>query len=138
MLAFGARGGFILPFQGQNEIPIDERFFNGGARSVRSFTEMELGPKDSHHFPIGGEDFTTYNLEYTFPLYGDLEGAVFADAGSIGQKLSDGFGDLRYAIGAGLRYRLPIGPLRIDYGYNPDRKTDESIGAFHISFGVAF
>lgn len=137
-LAFGARGGFIQPFQGQNEIPIDERFFNGGARSVRSFNELELGPKESHHYPVGGEDFATYNLEYTFPLYGDLEGAVFGDAGSVGDKLSDGFGELRYAVGGGLRYRLPIGPLRIDYGYNPNRKHDESIGAFHITFGVAF
>jgi len=138
MLAFGARGGFILPFQGQNEIPIDERFFNGGARSVRSFTEMELGPKESHHFPIGGDTFSTYNVEYTFPLYGDLQGAVFGDAGSVGQSLSRGAGELRYAIGGGVRYRLPIGPLRIDYGYNPDRKAEESIGAFQVTFGVAF
>ena len=138
MLAFGARGGFILPMQGQSEIPIDERFFNGGARSVRSFTEMKLGPKESHHFPIGGDTFATYNVEYTFPIYGDLQGALFGDAGSVGQSLSKGEGELRYAIGGGIRYRLPIGPLRIDYGYNPSRKPDESIGAFQVTFGVAF
>ncbi|HEY2572603.1 MAG TPA: BamA/TamA family outer membrane protein [Verrucomicrobiaceae bacterium] len=46
--------------------------------------------------------------------------------------------DLRYGIGLGLRYKLPIGPLRIDYGFNPDRKDGEAVGALHITFGFAF
>ena len=45
---------------------------------------------------------------------------------------------MRYGVGVGLRYRLPIGPLRLDYAMNPTRKADESIGAFHFSFGFAF
>ena len=138
LLAFGARGGLILPFGSQSEIPIDERFFNGGARSVRSFAELRLGPKDKHNYPTGGEVFTTYNAEYVFPLYGDIQGAVFGDAGSVGPKVSEGAGDLRYALGGGIRYKLPIGPLRIDYGWNPDRKPDESVGAWQITFGTAF
>ena len=50
----------------------------------------------------------------------------------------DASGDMRYAIGLGLRYKLPIGPLRIDYGVNPNPKPDEEFGAFHFSFGFAF
>jgi outer membrane translocation and assembly module TamA len=46
--------------------------------------------------------------------------------------------DMRYAVGVGLRYQLPVGPLRIDYGYNPDRKAGERTGALHLSFGFAF
>ena len=44
---------------------------------------------------------------------------------------------MRYAIGVGLRYQLPIGPVRIDYGYNPSPKAGEASGALHLSFGFA-
>ncbi len=136
LLAFGARTGIISPLTG--EIPIDERFFNGGADSVRSFDERELGPRNIFDDPLGGETFTTFNAEYTFPLFGDLDGAVFADAGSVGRTVSSGIGDMRYGIGSGLRYRLPIGPLRLDYGWNPSPKPGEATGAVHFSFGFAF
>ncbi len=46
--------------------------------------------------------------------------------------------DMRYGIGAGLRYKLPIGPIRLDYGVNPDPREHEDFGAFHFSFGFAF
>jgi outer membrane translocation and assembly module TamA len=45
---------------------------------------------------------------------------------------------MRYALGLGLRYKLPIGPIRLDYGWNPDRQPGEDFGAFHFSFGFAF
>jgi outer membrane protein insertion porin family len=137
LLAFSAHGGIVHPLDG-GEMPIDERFFNGGSNSVRSFAERDLGPMDVSGNPIGGETFTVFNAEYTFPIYGDLDAAVFADAGSIGRHVQDGIGELRYGIGAGLRYNLPIGPLRLDYGYNPTRKEGEAVGAFHFSFGFAF
>ena len=138
LLAFSARGGIVHPLTDLG-IPIDERFFNGGSRSVRSFAERELGPKDIYGNPVGGETFSVFNIEYTFPLYGDLDAALVADAGSVGRQLdTDALGDLGYGIGAGLRYNLPIGPLRLDYGYNPSPKRDEAIGAFHFSFGFAF
>jgi len=138
VLALGARGGVICPLKESSSIPIDERFFNGGGRSVRSFSELELGPKDASGHPIGGDTFTTFNAEYDFPLFGDLGGAAFADAGSVGSKLSDGAGLMRYGIGAGLRYRLPIGPVRLDYGVNPSPRAGEDKGAFNFSFGFAF
>ncbi len=126
------------------DIPIDERFFNGGSTTVRSFAERDLGPHDNGD-PIGGEFFTVFNVEYTFPIYGELQGAAFVDAGNLLPGLDDlfdgvtaSFDDMRYAVGLGLRYKLPIGPIRLDYGYNPDRHEDEDTGAFHFSFGFAF
>ena len=136
LLAFGARAGIINPFKDRGSIPIDERFFNGGSLSVRSFTERHLGPKDKNGFPVGGDSFTVFNVEYDHPIRGQLAGAAFFDAGSLGT--GNTFGEMRYGVGVGLRYRLPIGPLRLDYGFNPDRKADESTGAFHFSFGFAF
>ncbi len=137
MLAVGARVGVINGLNG-TAIPIDERFFNGGSTTVRSFGERDLGPHVNGD-PIGGEFFSVYNIEYTFPIFGELQGAVFVDAGNLLPSSSDaGFGDMRYAVGVGLRYKLPIGPIRLDYGVNPDRRVEEDFGAFHFSFGFAF
>jgi outer membrane protein assembly factor BamA len=143
-LAFGARMGIIhsLTTSGHaeaNELPIDERFFNGGAMTVRSFGERELGPHDPKGNPIGGEFFTVFNIEYTFPIIGELQGALFTDAGNLlPTSEKPGLDDLRYALGFGVRYKLPIGPIRLDYGFNPDPQAHEDNGAFHFSFGFAF
>ncbi len=143
-LAFGARVGLehSLNNTGPDEpttLPIDERFFNGGATTVRSFGERTLGPLDPKGNPIGGEFYTIFNVEYTFPIYGELQGATFFDAGNLLPTSEEpGVDDMRYALGAGLRYKLPIGPIRLDYGWNPDRQRGEDFGAFHFSFGFAF
>jgi len=143
-IAFGARVGILhsLTTSGAEEataIPIDERFFNGGATTVRSFGERDLGPHDNHGHPVGGEFYTVFNVEYTFPIFGELQGAIFTDAGNLLPTSEDiGLNDMRYAIGAGLRYKLPVGPIRLDYGVNPDPRPDEDFGAFHFSFGFAF
>src|SRR5216110_3552886 len=103
-LAFGARAGIIhsLSASGSDEataIPIDERFFNGGADTVRSFGERDLGPHDNHGHPVGGEFFTVFNIEYTFQILGELQGAVFVDAGNLLPTSEDiGFDDMRYAF----------------------------------------
>jgi outer membrane protein insertion porin family len=144
LLAFGARAGVVYPLDPAGTsaalaIPIDERFFTGGSTTVRSFAERDLGPHDALGNPIGGEYYTVLNAEYTFPIYGELLGAVFVDAGNLLPDASAiGLDDLRYGIGVGLRYNLPIGPVRLDYGVNPSPRADEAFGAFHFSFGFAF
>lgn len=143
-IAFGARVGLIhsLTTSGAGEvteIPIDERFFNGGNNTVRSFGERDLGPHDPKGNPIGGEFFTVFNIEYTFPIIGELQGALFGDAGNLlPSSEHPTLEDMRYALGMGLRYKLPIGPIRLDYGLNPDPHEHEDFGAFHFSFGFAF
>ena len=143
-IAFGARAGIIhsLTVSGPAEataIPIDERFFIGGSDTVRSFGYRDLGPHDPKGHPIGGEFFTVFNVEYTFPIFGELQGALFTDAGNLLPTSEEpGLDDMRYAVGVGLRYKLPVGPIRLDYGVNPDPRADEDSGAFHFSFGFAF
>jgi outer membrane protein assembly complex protein YaeT len=136
MLALGARAGYIAPIL--DDLPIDVRFFNGGGTTVRSFAERELGPKDATGSPLGGDIYTVFNVEYTFPITGGLQGAAFVDAGNLINDDVSGSDEMRYAVGLGLRYKLPIGPLRLDYGVNPMPKADEDFGAFHFSFGFAF
>jgi outer membrane protein insertion porin family len=137
-LSLGARAGIISPLNDRG-LPIDERFFNGGATTVRSFSELTLGPRDRAGYPLGGQGFTVFNVEYNFPLIGDLYGALFVDAGNVVSEAADfGFDDMRYAVGAGLRYNLPIGAIRFDYGLNPSPKQGEAQGAFQFAVGVAF
>ncbi|HEY0792212.1 MAG TPA: BamA/TamA family outer membrane protein [Chthoniobacterales bacterium] len=142
LLAAGVRFGVIMPSSGGTlGVPIEERFFNGGADTVRSYGERELGPRDNNNNPYGGLARSIFNLEYQHPLFGDLTGAVFFDAGGLGVSP---FSNLSTAIGVGIRYNLPVGPLRIDYGlnpaprFNPASHTRDPIGAFHLSFGFAF
>lgn len=138
-LSLGLRGSILRPLDGggRASIPIDERFFLGGSTTVRSFAERRLGPRDATTGkPTGGLTSVTFNAEYTFPIWKELKGAVFYDAGALARDT--GLGAIRQGVGAGLRYALPIGPLRIDYGFNPSPRSGESRGALHIAFGVAF
>ncbi|MDB6007349.1 MAG: family outer membrane protein [Prosthecobacter sp.] len=71
-----------------------------------------------------------------------FEFAIFGDFGSLGQGNNTSplscSSDFRQAIGAGLRYHLPFGPIRIDYGYNPSRRAGEQSGFLHVTVGFAF
>jgi len=138
LLAAGVRGGVIDPLGSGANLPIDERFFNGGSNTVRSFNERTLGPKDTTGHPIGGETFSVANVEFVTPIRDNLDVALFADAGSTGRRIESGIGQTGFAIGPGLRYRLPIGPIRLDYGWNPIRRPGQPSGAIHFSFGFAF
>lgn len=139
-LAASARTGLIAPFGTTVQIPLPERFFNGGENSVRSFREDELGPTDLSGEPIGGESATTLNLELRRPIVGNLAGALFVDAGNVEVDFQDyfRFDDLRYGVGLGLRYLLPIGPLRVDFAVNPDPRDGEDDYVLHFSVGFPY
>ncbi|MCA8970188.1 MAG: BamA/TamA family outer membrane protein [Planctomycetes bacterium] len=123
----------------KDAVPVQERFFNGGNSTVRSFRQSQLGPKTPLGRPSGGEFRNVFNLELRFPVFGPFEGAVFGDAGNVGVSVDDfGLDDMRYAIGAGLRFVLPIGPVRFDAGFNPNPHWDEDDYTLHLSVGYPF
>ena len=157
VLGIRLSSGLILPDNRQEPVPIGERFFNGGASTVRSFKQSELGPKDQSGNALGGHGFNVCNIEVRQRLIGNLIGTVFFDAGNIApnrprledfhtsenilsETMEDFFNDFRYGVGMGLQYLLPLGPLRLDVGYNPSRDKDEGEEdlAFHFSIGAAF
>lgn len=140
-LRLAARAGMISPMGDTAAIPIDLRFYNGGAQSVRSFLERRLGSTDASGYPVGGEFYTTFNIEYEIPVkqFEGLSIVPFADAGNLIYDAGDAsLDDLRYAIGLGIRYETPIGPLRLEYGHNPDPRVGESNGTLHIGFGFSY
>ena len=125
-------------------IPLSERFFGGGANSHRGFPVNQAGPRDpTTGFPIGGGALFVNSFELRFPLIGEnIGGVLFHDAGNIysrfrrisfrsrqesitadGKTVGYEFDYMAHAVGFGLRYRTPVGPLRLDLGYslNPPR-----------------
>ncbi len=139
--AFSARTSALNTREGLSSVPIDLRLFNGGANSVRSFAERDMGAHSKSGTPLGGTLTQVFNAELSYEVVSNLEFAIFADAGRLSSSRNNPFSvpvDMRYAVGAGLRYKLPFGPIRVDYGYNPKRRDGEAVGAFHITFGYAF
>jgi len=133
-------------------IPLPERFYAGGANSLRSFAINQAGPRDIvTGFPVGGEALLLNQLEVRFsplplPFVGtNLSPVLFHDAGNVfshademlpsifrfrpnkcdttnGSSTCD-FNYFSHAVGAGLRYSTPIGPVRVDVGYNLNPPT---------------
>jgi outer membrane protein assembly factor BamA len=139
MLALGGSANMIIPSGGSGDLPIDLRLFSGGARSVRSFPERELGPLSSNGLPTGGEASWTAHAELTRVLAGSLMGTMFVDAGGLARDHSElTSADIEVAAGIGLRFDLPVGPVRLEYGYNLTRDRGEPAGTLHFAIGVAF
>ena len=142
--AFTAQASAIDARGGIDALPIDLRLYNGGANSVRSFGERLMGPESITGVPLGGTATDVFSAEISYEIMPNLELALFGDAGSLSGVPKESTPTLprptglRYAIGPGLRYKLPFGPLRIDYGVNPTRKEGEAFGALQITFGFAF
>jgi outer membrane protein assembly complex protein YaeT len=136
VFARSLRFGFQQPFHDTlaDEIPLPERFFSGGGNTLRGFGLNQAGPRDPvTGFPVGGLALLVLNNELRFPLrlprLGEqVGGAVFYDAGNAFSRLSQmtfrvtprSPTELNYfshTIGIGFRYATPIGPVRLDLGY---------------------
>ncbi|MEX1025134.1 MAG: BamA/TamA family outer membrane protein [Planctomycetota bacterium] len=139
VIAANVRTGWIRPTEGES-IPLQERFFNGGQNSVRAFRESELGPTDVDGDPVGGEVFHLVSIELRQELLRNFGAGLFFDTGAVNSDHGDwaSFQDFRYGVGVGLRYMLPIGPLRLDLGYNPEASADEDDWVLHFALGMPF
>lgn len=137
-IGLGGESGVLVPTGDGQDLPIDLRLFNGGSRSVRSFTERDLGPSVDG-YPTGGEAMWNVNAELIRNLTDSFKAVAFADAGSLSRNFEDlGAGDLEMAIGLGVRLDLPIGPVRVEYGYNLTQDPGEPTGTLHFAIGAAF
>ncbi len=148
--------------------PMFDRFFMGGPGEMRGFGYRMVGPKDySGDNPLGGTTKLFGSAEYTFPIYAfsenySIRGAIFVDAGNVwwkkrsynvGRRSLDGnwhsetdtrnnAGEFNVSIGAGIRVNLPIGPIKIDYGYPIVKDSEVSdwdfMDGFSFNVGAAF
>ncbi len=129
----GVQPAFSIPSTSEpgDPIPLAERFFGGGGNTQRGFPENQAGPRDLlTGFPLGGSALFFNNTELRFPLYGaNINGVLFEDAGNVysslgsisfrvAQRNPGDFDYMVHAVGFGVRYRTPIGPLRLDLAYS--------------------
>ncbi len=129
------------------ELPASERFFAGGDTTVRGFALDRLGTAetlDPQGFPQGGNAMAIFNLETRAPYWKELQFVWFLDAGNVYRRVSDiRLDELRFTSGVGVRYRSPIGPLRVDWGWKINTRLlltggRERSNVVHISLGQAF
>ncbi len=143
-LEFRARVGLSKPYGDSDRIPIYERFFAGGANTIRGYEERKVGPIDpTSKDPLGGEAMFVGNIEYIYPLVGFLKIAAFCDTGNVWEKFGDfgKEGGLKTGIGLGVRIRTPIGPIMLDYGIPLNKEPGEDSrkgGRFHFSASHGF
>jgi outer membrane protein insertion porin family len=154
ILARQTQFGVIVPFAApaglteQESVPLPERFFAGGADSLRAFAFNEAGPRDTGAsvvpggpssqptgFPLGGNALFINNVELRFPLLGEnIQGVFFHDMGNVFTSLSDisfrfsqrnpqDFNYTVHAAGFGVRYQTPVGPVRFDLAYSINPPT---------------
>jgi outer membrane protein insertion porin family len=122
-----------------NQVPIYERLFLGGSNNLRGFPFREVGPQDENGEPVGGQSMARTTFEWTFPIIEKARGAVFYDMGFVNSSAwSFGFNHMASDIGVGLRLDLPIGPLRLDYGYPIMRDGYNGGGHFNFNVGYQF
>jgi len=152
VLEVRGRLGLAQPYSSTEKIPISERFFAGGAYTIRGYQERKVGPVDNNGDPLGGASMVIGNIEYTYPIFSFLKVAAFYDVGNVWEKMGDIFsnknangiensGGFKSGIGIGLRIKTPIGPIMLDYGIPMDKESGQNTkksGRFHFSASHGF
>lgn len=145
VLAVAARAGLGRAFgESGLRLPLPDRFFAGGDYSLRGYALDTAGPlvtstSGDRRLPTGGNALLLGSLELRFNVARRFSFALFTDAGNVYPFVREiDLSDVLYAAGAGIRYRSPVGPLRLDWGYKLNRRPQEKPYAFHVTIGHAF
>lgn len=110
-------------------LPPSERFFAGGDRSVRGYSFESLGPRDADGNVIGGDTLLVGSVEANYFFKGRFGGAIFFDIGNAANGVPD---DLKAGAGLGVRFRSPIGMVRLDFAHPFDDPDKD----FRIHFSI--
>lgn len=141
ILRLGTKAGVVDEYGDSDRVPIFDRFFLGGATTVRGFDYRAISPRDEQDEPIGGKTMGMATAEYTFPLITRIRGAAFFDIGGVFPDAGEfDFGKLNAAVGVGIRLNLPIGPIQVDYGIPvmTDDSNSDADPRFSFTMGSTF
>lgn len=139
VLAIRIKGGYAERLRRGEYVPTFDRFYMGGASTIRGYAENSLGPRDSADKVKGGNVMVIGNIEWRRALFWKFGYTLFADAGNLWfEPKNMRIKDLRMTAGLGVQFFTPIGPLRLDYAHRVTRKDDPEGGRFHLSILYAF
>jgi outer membrane protein insertion porin family len=141
--------GKVVPGELIRDLPQSERFYAGGDTTIRGFWLDRVGTRhipaqpgdtlDADLLPVGGNGLVIVNAELRAPIAGGLGVVGFLDTGNVFSRVADlDLTQLRTAVGSGVRYKSPFGPIRFDLGFKIHRQPGEGLTAWFISFGQAF
>ncbi len=127
---------------GNRDVPIYEKFFIGGLYNVRGFKYGEAGPKDATGVVVGGLNTLYFNTEWIFPIYkpAGVKGVIFYDAGGAFDE-NKGFvlKDSMHAVaGFGIRWFSPMGPIRLEWGFNLFPQEGDRSNVFDFAIGTQY
>lgn len=145
IFSFRTREGWMTEFGGSDYTPLQDRFYAGGATTVRGYENRDIGPR-AREFYFFGDSFATggdirlvSNLEVKYKLTDMVRIYGFADAGGVWEEDDFALGEMKYSVGLGLGVDIPaMGPIRVDYGFpiNPD--DHQGSGRLHLVSGLRF
>lgn len=145
-LVFNLRGTFWYgdSFGDTPALPAQERYYLGGANTIRGFRNFTISPTDAAGSETGGNKAWFVNTELIFPLLElmRMRGVVFFDIGNNLNEL-DSLADLftrqaRYGTGVGVRFNSPLGAIRLDWGFNLNQRPGEKLQVLHFTAGATF
>ncbi|HTL67320.1 MAG TPA: BamA/TamA family outer membrane protein [Lacunisphaera sp.] len=136
----GMTHGVITTFGNNGAgLPANKRFYPGGENTVRGYQEGEAAPRAADGSFVGAKTYTLLNLEFEQALTRDWSVVTFGDALGISDRLgSYPWNEVLTSVGLGLRYNSLVGPIRLEYGYNLNRRPNDPSGTLHFSVGFPF
>src|SRR5438477_7311811 len=138
ILLFNGEIATVSKWGSGTEVPIFNRLYLGGSNNLRGFDFRDVGPHDINGEPLGGNSMARATVEFTVPIIAKARAAIFYDTGFVNSdSWSFGFNDIASDIGVAVRLDLPIGPLRIDYGY-PLQKDGATTNGGKFNFNVGY
>ena len=137
---FNVRGRLVTveEYDSSSTVPIFDRLFLGGARTLRGFDFRDVGPKDERGESIGGDSLGTVTAEYTIPIIEQIRVAGFYDIGFVNKDSFDfSTSDYNSDVGVGLRLYIPGFPVQLDYAWplEADLFNDRNSGRFNFFIG---
>jgi len=140
LLHLGAMQGVSFTWGGTDEqLPFNKRYFPGGANSVRGYVEGEASPLDPNGQQLGAETYTLLNVELEQLVTKTWSVVAFIDTVGFAQYRADyPWDQVLSSVGGGINWRSLIGPVRLEYGYNLNRRVNDPVGTLHFSIGFPF
>ncbi len=128
-----------LVADGGDRVPVNKLFFPGGESSIRGYLEGEAAPRDAGGRFVGARSVWLANLEFEQVVTGRWTTILFSDTSGASVDIGDWPGsEVLSSAGCGLRYQSPIGPIRLEYGWNLNRRELDPPGTLHFSIGFPF